>query len=84
MNNDDDTTYHPIPCADYDRFERAIMHGQQLRVAWRAADGSCHLNVLYPLDLQTQNHQEFLIAITRQGERVKIRLDQIAALHAMD
>jgi Rho-binding antiterminator len=79
-----DDTYQPIPCADYERFERAIIHRQRLRVAWRRTDGQHHLNVLCPLDLQTRNSEEFLLAATRQGERVRIRLDRIIVSRPLD
>jgi Rho-binding antiterminator len=69
--------YIPIDCALYGRYEIAILHKQRLRVAWRDADGSRHLERLLPIDLQTRDHAEYLIATTVNGTVTEIRLDRI-------
>ncbi len=70
------TDYVAIPCAQYDRYEPAIMHRRSLRLVW------CRENILYrqvvtPLDLQTRISEEFLICRTADGRRLSIRLDRI-------
>lgn len=72
------TDYHPIPCKTYAELEVAIVHGTRLRVGWREVDGARHLESLLPVDLQTRNHEEYLIARrTTDREAVEIRLDRI-------
>jgi Rho-binding antiterminator len=53
------------------------MHKQGLRVAWRDPDGARHLERLLPIDLQTRDHAEYLIATTANGTLTEIRLDRI-------
>ena len=69
--------YIPIDCALYARYELAVLHRQRLRVAWRNQDGTAHLEVLLPTDLNTRNHAEFMLARTTTGGVLELRLDQI-------
>ena len=69
--------YRPIPCEVYDRYERAIMHRDRLRVRWRDAAGLTHLETLVPEDLQTRAGEEFLIGRTLAGDARRLRLDLI-------
>ncbi|MEJ2059923.1 MAG: transcriptional antiterminator, Rof [Gammaproteobacteria bacterium] len=69
--------YIPISCADYSRYELAILRGQALRVSWRGARGVAHVETLIPLDLRTRTHAEFLIARNQEGSRRVLRLDRI-------
>ncbi len=78
-----DGDYVPIPCATYSRLELAAMHGERLRVSWRAG-GVDHVETLRPRDLQTCRGEEFLIADTDRGEPRRIRLDHIRTLHSLD
>ena len=72
------TDYHPISCETYAELEVAIVHGTRLRVGWHELDGSQHLESLLPVDLQTRNHEEYLIAHRPTGrEAIEIRLDRI-------
>lgn len=73
----DYTDYIPIDCAEYSRYELAIMRRQWLRLAWRDLDGAPYLEAVQPLDLQTRNKAEFLLARSRSGKQLKLRLDQI-------
>ncbi|HYA38637.1 MAG TPA: Rho-binding antiterminator [Candidatus Methylomirabilis sp.] len=68
--------YAPIACARYSEYEVAILHRQKLHLRWRE-DNVFHDQVVQPLDLKTQNHEEFLICRTASGETVTIRLDRI-------
>lgn len=69
--------YRPISCALYAQFEHWIIHRRTLRVAWRVPGRINRLEQLKPLDLQTRNHEEYLIARRRNGETVELRLDCI-------
>lgn len=78
MSNDNDDSYQAISCADYSQYELWIMREQRLQLAWRDRQGQEHIGLLQPLDLQTRDGQEFLIAlpVTRDEPRY-IRLDRI-------
>ncbi len=68
--------YAPIACARYSEYEVAILHRQKLHLRWRE-DNVFHDQVVLPLDLKTQNHEEFLICRAASGETLTIRLDRI-------
>jgi len=68
--------YVSISCATYSEYELAILHRQKLRLVWH--DGNViHDRVILPLDMQTRNHEEFLIGREETGAAVTIRLDRI-------
>jgi Rho-binding antiterminator len=69
--------YTPIDCGLYSRYELAILRRQRLRVAWRDPDGACHLETLLPVNLQTREHAEYLLAKTGGDAALEIRLDRI-------
>ena len=69
--------YRPISCALYAQFEHWIIYRQKLRVVWYEPQRTNHLEQLKPMDLQTRNHEEFLIARRDIGETVELRLDRI-------
>ena len=71
------TDYVPIDCAVHSGYELAIMHRQQLRLAWRDRDGIIHIKMVTPTDLRTQNHEEFLDVTDERGDIYSIRLDRI-------
>ena len=73
----DDDTYKPIPCAEYDGYEIAIMHGTQLQLVWLDANQQHHISVVKPVDLKTRQSAEFLIATTDAGKTLQLRLDHI-------
>ena len=75
MNNDDNQ-YRPISCELYSEFELAIMHGQKVKLVWQEQDKTSIATVT-PLDLQTREHQEFLIAEDHLRQPLRIRLDYI-------
>ena len=76
------TDYRPIACALHDRYEIAVMHRTRLTLCWRGPDGLIHLENLLPQDLETLNGEEFLVASNRTGERLRLRLDRIMAVHS--
>ena len=74
--NKEDPPYLPVPCELHSQYELAIMQRQTLKLVWR--DGQqTHISTVAPLDLQTRQGQEFLIAKDQQGQRLQIRLDYI-------
>ncbi len=69
--------YQPIPCEIYDRYERAILHRDRLRLSWRDDTGQAHLETVVPEDLQTCAGEEFLLGHTLDGAPRRVRLDRI-------
>ena len=74
---DNDKPYQPIPCAVYSEYELAIIRQYQLQLVWWDKNDIEHISRLTPLDLQTENHAEFLIAQDHEKQQLKIRLDYI-------
>ena len=74
--------YRPIDCELYSRYELAIMRRQALRIAWRDDYGNIHLRSLLPINLQTRNRAEYLLAETDHGIVLELRLDQIIRVTA--
>lgn len=75
--SDKERDYIPVSCTIYSGYELAIMHRQRLRVTWQDPQGHHHLATLFPLDLQTRDGQEFLLARSASGHSVRLRLDWI-------
>jgi len=70
--------YQPINCDLHSEYELAIMHKVMLQLAWTDKTGQQHIGKVMPLDLKTQNKQEFLIGQGNDGEVFSIRLDKIS------
>ena len=68
--------YAPIACARYSEYEVAILHRQKLRLRW-CEDNVIHEQIVLPLDLKTERHEEFLICRDHRGTSHTIRLDRI-------
>ena len=79
----DQNDYVPISCASYSDYEVAILHRRTLRVRWKDPDGAEHIERVRPLDLQTKNGEEFLIAEDTHGEPLRLRLDWIQSADAI-
>jgi transcriptional antiterminator Rof (Rho-off) len=71
--------YELVSCASHSEYELWIMHGEQLRVRWFDEDGLEHTEVLRPVDLESRQGEEYLVARTENNQRRRIRLDKIAA-----
>ena len=70
--------YRPIPCALYSRYELAVLRHVHvhLTVAWRDDEGT-HLERLEPLDLETRDGAEYLLARPVAGGTLRrLRLDR--------
>lgn len=68
--------YAPIACARYSEYEVAILHRQKLRLRW-SENNVVYEQVVLPLDLKTEHHEEFLICRDDMGAPHTIRLDRI-------
>jgi transcriptional antiterminator Rof (Rho-off) len=71
--------YEVVSCASHSEYELWIMHGEQLRVRWFDEDGLEHTEVLRPVELETRQGEEYLVARTESNKRRRIRLDKITA-----
>ena len=78
------TDYTPIECSEYSRYELAILHRRRLRLSWRDTEGTVHVAVLQPLDLETRAGEEFLIARDPGGHRLRLRLDYIRRMEPLE
>ena len=76
--------YTPIDCTTYSEYELAIIRRWALRVSWDDTDGTSHIALLKPRDLQTRDRVEYLIAEREDGERIEIRLDRIRGARQVD
>ncbi len=79
----DDDSYTPIPCALYDNYEIAIMHGEQLQLVWIDGAQRHNISVVTPIDLKTRQGAEFLIATTEDGKTLQLRLDHIQSFKSV-
>lgn len=70
------TDYIPISCGSYDRFEVAIMHRERLHLVWQV-NNVYYDRVVTPVNLETRDGEEFLLARTAEGAVETIRLDRI-------
>ncbi len=71
------TPYHPIPCADYSRYEGAIVQNRYLRLAWQDEQNFLQLHKVKPVDLLTRASEEFIIVLDEENRRHQVRLDYI-------
>lgn len=75
----DETDYQPIDCGIYSGYEVAVMHHQWLHVHWRDCNEVDHLERLRPVDLQTCNKEEYMVAVNVDEREYRIRLDRIVS-----
>jgi hypothetical protein len=68
--------YVAVSCAQYDRYEAAIMRRRRLRPVWAESHMLCY-HCVRPLDLQTRAGEQFLICRTLDGVLKSIRFDYI-------
>lgn len=71
------TDYTPIDCDSYSQYELAILRGTRLRISWRDPGGQLHVETLTPRDLVTRDNGEYMVAESRTGAMLEVRLDHI-------
>jgi len=71
-------TYAPMGCESYSRLEVAILRRRPLRLRW-VGRGMSHIEVVYPQDLRTRRHAEYLLLRDALGHRRILRLDRIVS-----
>jgi transcriptional antiterminator Rof (Rho-off) len=72
----DQKPYAPIACSRYSEYEVAIMHRQKLLLRWHEGN-VVYEQIVLPVDLKTERHEEFLILHDDSGALRTIRLDHI-------
>jgi Rho-binding antiterminator len=79
---DNERAYVPIDCDRYSEYELAIMHRQKLRLRWHD-NNVVYEQTVTPLDLQTKEHEEFLICRGDDGALRTLRLDHIQKMETL-
>jgi len=82
--NKNETPYHPIPCAEYSRYESAIVLNHQLRLAWQDKQNLLQLHTVRPIDLFTRASEEFIVVLDEKDHQYQVRLDYICHCHILD
>lgn len=73
--------YRPIACEQYDVYEIAIMHAQNLRLKWAETENCINVAEVVPLQLETCNKEEFLVfRVIPNDETRRVRLDRISVI----
>ena len=70
------TDYIPVDCGLHSEFELAILRRSPMRLRWEDAAGRVRVGLVTPVDLQTRQHEEYLVVRDRE-QRYEIRLDRI-------
>ena len=68
--------YTPVSCEAHSDYELAVMQRTPAPVRWQDDDG-IRTTRLLPLDVETNNREEFLIAEDLGQKKLRIRLDRI-------
>lgn len=77
----DTADYRPIACDRHEEYELAILQHRRLHLTWSVGN-VIYTQVVRPLDLKTENKQEFLLCQTETGESLRIRLDRVRRMEA--
>jgi len=76
-------SYQPVSCDLHSQYELAIMHKNKLCLSW-LEDGEVVTETnITPVDVQTKNKAEYLIAKTAEQEPLCLRLDHIIKMKIM-
>lgn len=72
-----DSPYRPIPCADYDIYEIAIMQKRLLMLKWQSESAESHEKSVRPVKLEIKDGAEYLFVQADNEAEFIIRLDKI-------
>jgi transcriptional antiterminator Rof (Rho-off) len=70
------SNYKPVSCDAHSSYELAVMQRTAALVRWQEGDAIREAR-LVPLDVETTNREEFLIAEDPDRKQLRIRLDRI-------
>lgn len=82
-DNKNNTAYTPVSCELHSQYELAIMHKNKLCLSWIDEGKLVSETDITPVDVQTKNKAEFLIAKTAEQHELIIRLDQISEMRVL-
>jgi transcriptional antiterminator Rof (Rho-off) len=68
--------YSPVSCEAHSLYELAVMQGKSVLVRWQDSEGVNEMYLL-PIDVETKNREEFLLARDSENVTLRIRLDRI-------
>ncbi len=71
--------YLPIPCAEHEKLELAVLRRQTLLLEYRDADGALRSLSVLPTDVSTREGAEWLSFRDQNGRDAVIRLDWIVS-----
>ncbi|MBT3047100.1 MAG: hypothetical protein AB2722_10075 [Candidatus Thiodiazotropha sp.] len=69
--------YLPIPCAQHEAYQYAVIKGVMLDLSWRDGRGVKYGARARPIDVVTRDGAEFLVIKQQDGSIHSIRLDRI-------
>ena len=79
----EDDTYQPVSCELHSQYELAIMHKNRLELSWLAQGELVTASDITPLDVQTRDKAEYLVAVNSNDEKLCLRLDQIKKMRIL-
>ena len=68
--------YKPVSCDAHSGYELAVMQRTAALVRWKEGDATREARLL-PLDVETKDKEEFLVAMDPDRKQLRIRLDRI-------
>ena len=75
--------YQPVSCELHSQYELAIMHKNRLELSWLSEGTLVTETNIMPLDIQTKNKAEYLLAVNEKNENLRIRLDHIKKMRIL-
>ena len=75
--------YQAISCEMHSQYELAIMHKSKLKLSWLSEGELVSDTNILPLDVQTKNKAEYLLAVNAENKNLCIRLDHIRKMRIL-
>ncbi len=69
--------YKPVSCEQHSQYELAIMHKKKLQLVYKDENSSTISDIVTPIDVQTVNKAEYLVALSSENKKFHVRLDYI-------
>ena len=80
----DTDTYQPVSCELHSQYELAIMHKNKLQLSYLSDNQLPITCIVKPVDVQTKDKAEYLIATTTENKNIRLRLDHITEMRILD
>lgn len=75
--------YQPVSCELHSQFELTIMHKSKLELSWLSEGELITETNILPLDVQTKDKAEYLLAVNAENKNLCIRLDHIRKMRIL-